>query len=317
MSFLVSVIIPTFRQGPFLARAIASVSAAAGVSGVSDRVELVLGDDGWQVSEAQIAALGREFPRLEIKAVRTARGPGAGPAAARNAAIKASTGWCVFPLDDDDVFLPNRFVTGLALLADGRHDAVLEQTLRTFGDESGAREAITGAPNTTIDPLEMLLSGKWEWSVSQGAVSFTRDIFERVGGYNEGLRFAEDGELLCKFATCGRVALLVGDPVTRYFYHTTNMSAPSNVFPWQNVKMLAALHRFLRNRQCSNEHKVMVADALRSKFDYAMWASWNESQGRALRLAGLWQAFRAYPMGMLSRQNIRSLAVALMRAPLA
>ena len=312
----ISVIIPTVRGGDFLRRAVSSVVAAVDHARLHDRVEVVVGDDGWRLGESEFADLNVVARGIEVKTVRTSGGPAAGPSAARNSAIRASSGDHLFTLDDDDLFLRNRFDTAVKILDSGSADAVLETTVRSFAGASDKPDFFTGPPDSGLDPLEMLLSGNSDWAVSQGAVSFRRDAFERVGGYNESLRFAEDGELLCKFALVSRIVMKPGPPVTRYFYHSQNISAAGNVFPWQNVRMLSELYRFAREKQCSNKHLIMVRNALQGKFDYAMWVIGTRQHARQVRLRGLYDSIAAYPVGAWTTKNVRSATVAICRSTL-
>lgn len=308
MGSKVSVIIPTVRGGGLLQRAIDSVFCAANVAGLYGSIEVIVGDDGGGISSEFISRCAERSPGIALKCVRSKSGPKAGPSAARNSAIGASSGAYVFPLDDDDIFLPNRFENALKVLESDGAELVMETTLRCTDDRS--RDFLTGPPHGGMDPLDMLLSGNWDWSVSQGATSFTRRAYESVGGYNEQLRFAEDGEFLCKLVLTCETVMLSGPPVTRYHYHSGNVSGPGNVFPWQNLKMLSALHRFARRSRCADQGRYKVASALRRKFDYTMSLIGSGKYSGQLAFTGLLESLRSYPLDAWTIGNLRSIGVA-------
>src|ERR1035437_6556084 len=88
----VSVVMPCFNHGEFLAEAVASVTGIG-----RDDVELIVVDDGSRDERTR-----REVDKLVAQGIKVIRQENKGLAAARNAGILASQGEYIFPLDADD-----------------------------------------------------------------------------------------------------------------------------------------------------------------------------------------------------------------------
>lgn len=102
---LVSIMMPAYNAGPFIARAIESVLAQTCADW-----ELVIVDDGSTDETAAIAAAFRD-PRVTL--VRQAN---AGEAAARNTALSLMRGRLLAFLDADDAYLPGHIETAVRYL---------------------------------------------------------------------------------------------------------------------------------------------------------------------------------------------------------
>ncbi|HET6967610.1 MAG TPA: glycosyltransferase, partial [Ornithinibacter sp.] len=88
---LITVVTPTYERPGLLAQAIRSV-----VAQTYGRWEMLVVDDGGDTAKTVVAEVGDER-------VRALRIPHSGPAAARNAALRAATGTVITYLDDDNV----------------------------------------------------------------------------------------------------------------------------------------------------------------------------------------------------------------------
>jgi glycosyltransferase involved in cell wall biosynthesis len=99
VSALVSVIVPAFNAEAFIVAALESVARQT-----YPRLEIIVVDDG---STDRTADLVRAFARRDPR-VRLIQQPNAGVAAARNAAISASRGDFIAPIDADDLWKPQK-----------------------------------------------------------------------------------------------------------------------------------------------------------------------------------------------------------------
>ena len=88
----VSVVMPCYNHGEFLPEAVASVTNIA-----RDDIELVVVDDG-SIDERTR----KEEDKVSEAGIKVIRQENRGLAAARNAAVRASKGEYIFPLDADD-----------------------------------------------------------------------------------------------------------------------------------------------------------------------------------------------------------------------
>src|SRR5437764_7563950 len=93
--YKISVIMPCFNHGEFVAEAVGSVTGIR-----RDDIELIVVDDGSTDERTR-----REMERLSGAGIRVIRQENQGLAAARNAGVRASQGEYLFPLDADDRML--------------------------------------------------------------------------------------------------------------------------------------------------------------------------------------------------------------------
>lgn len=191
---LISVIIPAHNAARSLARAVASVRASG-----YPALEVVVCDDGSQDDTAAVASRA---------AARCVRQNNAGPAAARNTAIRHARGEIFAFLDADDVWPTRSLSRELSLLQQG-NDLVwgLTQLLRCHDGQ----EISFGAP--------------WRPPLF-GSVVMTRPAFERVGPLCESLREGEDVEWFVR-ARDRRLRVALLDEVTlHYRSHDDNQRKP-------------------------------------------------------------------------------------------
>jgi glycosyltransferase involved in cell wall biosynthesis len=182
-SATVSVIIPCFDQGAFVAEAIASARAQDPVS-----VEVVAVDDGSTDATARVLD--------QHRGVRVVRRQRVGVSAARNAGLQASTGAFVAFLDADDRLLPGALATNLQLLAAEPACAFAAGHHRRI-DERGA--ALPGPPPRACagDAYAQLLGGNF---VHTAAVLYRRAPLEAAGGFDPRLDVCEDWDLYLRLA---------------------------------------------------------------------------------------------------------------------
>ena len=170
MSRDVTVVIPCFNHGRFLAEAVGS---AIGQEGDTPRVIVV--DDG-STDEATIEALGKLPDGVEV--IRQAN---AGPAAARNAGIEASDSPYLLMLDADDRLPPGTLAALRDALEADPGAGYAYGTMRHFGDWTGEVRF------PEFDPFRLLYRGIVGWI---GLVR--RTCWEQVGGYDDELGGMED-----------------------------------------------------------------------------------------------------------------------------
>lgn len=178
-------------------------------------LELVVVDDG--SSDATQAVVSRiNDPRL-----RYLHQPNSGPSAARNRGIRETAGEIVAFLDADDLWLKEKLARQLELF-DGNPSVGLVHGAYLVVDEQLRVTAVRDAPGLRGDAarrlaVENLVSG----SATTAAVR--RDVLDRVGLFDEGIRGGEDWELWFRIA---RVAALeyVPEPIAMIRLHARNSS---------------------------------------------------------------------------------------------
>ena len=124
----ISVIIPAWKAGGFVARAIDSALASSGVT-----VEVVVVDDASPDDTfAVLQALAAQDKRIVIDRLPV----NGGPSTARNRAIELSTGRFIAVLDADDTMTPERLARLLAIATEQDADIVVDNMIEV--DEAGA-----------------------------------------------------------------------------------------------------------------------------------------------------------------------------------
>ena len=160
-----SIIVPVFDGETLLPRAVECARAQA-----IDDVEIIVVDDGSRDRSADVAR------SLAVKVIRQGN---AGPAAARNRGLRASSSDYVAFLDVDD-----EWATGAVgyLLANLEHDRAVDVTL-------GHVQCIVRSED---EPSIEREHGPPFVSFLLGAAVYRRAVFERVGPLDESLREGED-----------------------------------------------------------------------------------------------------------------------------
>lgn len=183
-----SVIIPTFNRRDQVLRAIASVDEQ------TCRVdEIIVVDDGSTDATTE-ALISRQHDEM-LPPLRIIRQENAGPAAARNAALRVARGDLVAFLDDDDVWHPDKVARQLETFAADTELALLACSSDTlnFPGKLGVRRV----------GVWLLL---WRNVFLTPCVVARRDVVLECGGFPEGLRHCEDYALWLRIVSqfkCG------------------------------------------------------------------------------------------------------------------
>jgi glycosyltransferase involved in cell wall biosynthesis len=183
---LISVVIPCYNQARFLGEAVESVLAQT-----HPRTEVVLIDDG---STDDPSAAAHRYPGVLFR-----RQENQGPAAARNAGLRVSTGRYLTFLDADDRLLPAALETGLRYLAERRECAFVSGHCR-YITADGSPMPTPPQPLVESEHYAALLYRNYVWAGS--TVLHRRECLEAVGGYNPSLsvKGAEDYDLYLRIA---------------------------------------------------------------------------------------------------------------------
>ena len=199
----VSVVIPTYQSGRFVAEAIDS---ALGQDEAPHEV-IVVDDGSTDDTPEVIAAYG--------SAVIGVRHPeNRGVAAARNTGIETLTGDVVVMLDADDRMLPHRLRVSVdRLLAGGKG----------VGCVLGQQRIFDGRGEADLPEWALEVDGATRrYSTSQ--VTAWRRTYEQVGGYDEAFDLGDDSDWLLRVRAAGLEVLLLDDVLTERRIHDTNIS---------------------------------------------------------------------------------------------
>jgi glycosyltransferase involved in cell wall biosynthesis len=182
---LVSVIIPAYNAQRFLRKTLESVQRQT-----YRNLEVIIVDDG---STDRTAAIAQEFCKQDSR-FKLLSQQNRGVAAARNLAIRESSGEFVAPLDADDIWYPEKIEKQVKALLSAGDNVGLVYTWTLVIDES---DQVIGATGSRVDGYAFLESIHFSVSaVSSGL--FRRRCLEIVGCYQSLFR-CEDWELEVRF----------------------------------------------------------------------------------------------------------------------
>ncbi len=187
----VSVVIPAWNEESFVGTAIESALDQAGVD-----VEVLVIDDGSTDGTAErVQAYGDR-----INLIRTER---RGACHARNLGAARSDGAFLFFLDADDFIGPATLSSLTRALAGRRESSIATCPWKFWKPD--AEDWIAVDPPLGLDPpapgpLVGWISGWW---VPPCAVLWPRDVYERVGPWDESLVANQDGDLMMRALLAG------------------------------------------------------------------------------------------------------------------
>lgn len=201
---LVSVIIPVFNAERYLSEALYSV-----LSQGYPNLEFIIVDDGSTDRSKEI------IDRTPGK-IRYLQQPNRGPAAARNRGIDIAEGDIFAFQDSDDIWPPRKLEIQLATLdKDPALEIVMGQVQRIQSSESTSLR--TDVPS--IENMDAPAFG-----VNLAASIFRRSAFERVGPFDEQLRFSEDVDWFMRARELGVKTAMINDVTLLYRMHEQNMT---------------------------------------------------------------------------------------------
>ena len=218
MGSLVSVVIPVFNGERFLREAVQSV-----LDQKYSPLEIIVVDDGSADGTATVA---RSLPET----VRYLHQTNQGPAAARNRGIEHAQGDLIAFADADDLWPPGKLESQLAVLIKDRGVEIVMgriQQVLLSGEEFG-------------EPA---------FSVNLGSAVIRKSVFDRVGLFDETMRYSEDVDWFMRAREAG-VAIMTIDAVTLFYrQHEQNMTRGKST---SELNVLKALKRSLDRRRERN-----------------------------------------------------------------
>jgi hypothetical protein len=229
----VSVVIPLFNQGHYLAEAVDSVIAASGANG--PRTELIVVDDHSTDDSRTVAEeLLRTIDWFPTSLV--ARAANGGLPVARNLGFNTARAPYVFALDADNMLYPAGLRRLLDHLADAPDDVVAAYGILERFDTTGSVGLTSHLP---WDP-DLLVHGAF----IDAMALFRRRAWMDLGGYSvsDGLYGWEDYDLWLSAAERGLRADLVRSIVGRYREQPGSMRKISDVDMASNFVTLRERH---------------------------------------------------------------------------
>jgi len=262
MNARVSVVIPCFNHGRFLADAIGSVLAQT-----LKPHEIIVVDDG---SADETPGVAQSFA-----GVRYVRQENRGLAAARNTGLRNSSGEFIAFLDADDRFLPAALEAGASALEAHPECAFVYGGYR-FLDEDGMRRPAPQREEIGSDAYAALL--RTNVIAMHATVMYRRDVLDDAGGFDESLRACEDYELYLRL-TRERKVNEHQAVVAEYRKHGGNMSGDPSMIARVAAEVLRKQFPFVR------DDAVRLAAWRHGLRELPRWAAarWSERMRNAVR----------------------------------
>ena len=232
MGPLVSVVIPVFNGERFLREAVQSV-----LDQKYSPIEIIIVDDGSTDGTAAVA-------RSLGETVRYLHQANQGPAAARNRGIEQAQGGLIAFADADDLWPSGKLEVQLPYLV---NDPAIEivmgriQQVRLSKTVNGQTHAEEFA-----DPA---------FSVNLGSAVIRKSVFERVGLFDESMRYSEDVDWFMRAREAGAAIITIDVVTLLYRQHEENMTRGKST---SQLNVLKALKRSLDRRR----ERTGVASAL-------------------------------------------------------
>ena len=216
----VSVIIPAFHMAHFLQQAVASTRLQR--PAVS---EIIVLDSGTTEDTRNIV---RELAAdgAPIRLMQLNQCP---PGAARNAGLNCATGDMIAFLDADDIWPANKLARQLGYLQ-ARPDICAVSGFVTYFDEL---DPATLQPAAASRVATM-------FGVHVGAWLYRRQVFERVGPFDEAFLYSEDVDLFMRIRENGIPFTILRDVTLYYRRHPHSMMSQNNPRKHSDFRMAVA-----------------------------------------------------------------------------
>lgn len=260
----ISVVIPAYNAAAFVAAAVESAHAQT-----CPPHEVIVVDDG---STDQTPAVLESFGTR----IRVIRQVNRGLSTARNVGAAAATGaWLAF-LDADDTWLPHKLAlqieagrdTGAALVYSDRFNLGVRGSLP---ERQGDLHAMYSGDVF----VELLVLGN---RITASSVIVRREVFQRLQGFAEELRVAEDWDLWIRVAEAHTVAV-VNEPLVNYTFHDGMLTRDPE-------RMRTARNRIIA-RALSSPRGAQLAGSVRRRIRAAVARTnaWDAARRDAHRIA--------------------------------
>jgi glycosyltransferase involved in cell wall biosynthesis len=209
-----SVVIPLFNKGPYIARALATV-----LRQTMPPREIVIVDDG---STDHGPAIVESMKEPRVRLIRQAN---AGASAARSAAIAACDAPWVALLDADDEWEPD-FLSEVAALIDRRPGLVCIGT--DFKNDDGV--PMIGKIDLKDEVIDDFFTQSMQRDIpvlTPSAAAIRLDAFEAAGGFPERCYFLEDVDTFVRLAWVGSIGF-IPKPLVTYYQNVPGSVAMGN-----------------------------------------------------------------------------------------
>jgi len=204
----VSIIIPVYNQERYIKQCVESA-----LSQDYENLEVIVVDDGSTDATPEI------LKSFEQK-IRYIRQENRGTAAARNVGLRLAQGSLVAWLDSDDVYLPGKIRAQVEKLQE-EPDLALVYTDWILIDAEGRDLKVVHCPSYPPKSVLDVLTFPY---IFPSSVLLKKECFEKVGYYDETLRYGEDLDMWVRLLKHGYRFGHVPELLVKYRWHPGSMS---------------------------------------------------------------------------------------------
>ncbi len=253
----VSVIIPAYNGDRYIGEAIDSILAQT-----YRDYEIIVVDDGSTDNTRQVVK--QYGDRIQYLSQINQ-----GVAASRNLGLKVSQGEYVAFLDQDDIFLPHKLASQVALLEQDPSLGMVNsgwQIVNEQGEVEAAVKPWQQIPNLNLADLII-----WK-PVFLGAMLFRAVWLKRSPGFDISLEQTPDVDLVLRLAAMGCTAAWVEQTTVKYRQHESNASSNTLL---QAQELDRIVTRFFTQSNLPSKIKALEAKSL---YQTLIWSAWRLHQ---------------------------------------
>jgi glycosyltransferase involved in cell wall biosynthesis len=250
---MISVIIPVYNAENYVSKAVMSALGQEEVS------EVIVVDDGSSDQSLNICqAIAKTASRVKIFTHNDR--VNLGRSHTRNLGIKKANGKYIGFLDADDFYLPNRFTKDVAMLEsdngiDGVYNAIGVHFYRAYTEKESKKLKLTTIREKISGKNLFELMGPIGHMGYFSGIGLTvrKNIFDKVGLFNENLVVAEDTELWLKMSLkANLVGGVLHKPVSMRGVHFSNVSfKKEDLYNRNFLKMYMSLYQWSKRNELS------------------------------------------------------------------
>lgn len=222
----VACVITSFNNMPFLKEAVGSV-----LDQTRRPDEIIIADDGSVDGSRQyLEGLARDVEGLRL----IFRDKNLGVAANRDLAVRQASSRFITTLDGDDVFLPDKIESELALLGD-QLDCLAYSDIREISSDGGTVTHHEINALSTLDIPDRVRYLLYRQGPIPRDMLYSRALFDEAGGYRHDIAIYEDWDLKLRLAEKASKWLHTGQCGIKYRRHNEGLASadPLTLLSWQ------------------------------------------------------------------------------------
>lgn len=253
MSALVSIVMPCYKAGAFIGKALESIAQQKFQNWELIAVDDAGPDDGAKDQVLHFAAL---FPDNRVEWIRHEKNRGV--SAARNSGIGSARGKYIALLDPDDFWMPEHLERALEILEFQPDISMFTSQAFLFLNVSPeASIGIEGYEGWEVSAFPWILGLRNALPASSSVLR--RCVFDEVGSFDEdpGIQHHEDYDMWLRMAEAGNRFFLLSEPTVYYRKHASAatsdpslMSRAKIALSTKHMKYLFILQREALERLC-------------------------------------------------------------------